>query len=61
MVEDTTSQQRRPSIPEKTAAEVTGHWGDLANVEIVKAASLILNSHLYMLHFETHCPLKWDL
>lgn len=51
VIEDNTSQQKRPRIPGKTAAEATGHWGDLANVEIVKAASLILNSHLYMLHF----------
>lgn len=48
MVEDNTSQQTRTKIPGKAAAEATGHWRDLANVEIVKAASLILNSHSYL-------------
>lgn len=50
VVGDTTSQQTR-IIPGKTAAEATGHWRDLANVEIVKAASLILNPHFYKPHF----------
>lgn len=42
VVEDTASQQTRTGIPGKAAAKATGHWRDLYNVEIVKAASLIL-------------------
>lgn len=48
VAEDNTSQQTRTGIPGKAAAEATGHWRDVYNVEIVKAASLILSFTCYI-------------